>query len=176
MSPVDDARGNRLMFAIPAGFALLLVGGGAGLVALGRHEEAVTASMRSWPSTMGTVSGSGFRDVRLQDGRWVQYADTGFRYSVDGRSYDFTTSEYAGSGNPSHERSLKYHANDPVRVFYDAANPSHGALTNDRSTPDFVLVLIGAIVCALSLPFFCLAAWMLVKERRASKRPAATTG
>lgn len=174
MTEAKNAGDDRWLFAIPAGLALVLVVLGAMLVVLDRHEAAVAASMRSWPSTTGTVASSGLRDERQQDGRWAQYAETTFRYEVDGRSYDFTSSEFAGWGTSGHEHLLRYHANEPVRVFYDPADPSQGSLTNQRASPTILMLLIGAVCFALSLPFWYLSARMFVKQRRSSSAGASS--
>lgn len=168
MSNENSDAGDGWFFAIPGGLALLLVIGAAILIALGRHEAAVTSAMRSWPSTMGTVASAGLRDERQQDGSWIQFADTTVRYEVNGRSHEITFGVYAGRGTWGHEKSLRYRANDPVRVFYNPADPSQASLTNDRETPDYLGVLIGAGCLALSLPFWYLAFRMFIKQRRSS--------
>ena len=167
MTEADAAAGDRWMSAIPAGLALVLLVLGAMLIGIDRYEVALGKRMRSWPSTTATVTRSVLRDEKQQDGRWFQYTDTTFRYVVDGRAHDFTSSEYAGvHGND--ETRLRYHANDSVRVFYDPADPSQGSLTNERTSPTMLVMLLGALCFALSLPFW------YVSVRMFRKRPPAS--
>lgn len=168
MTEANDNAGDRWLFAIPAGLAFILVLLGTVCVAIDRHEVAVARRMRSWPSTTAIVTKSALRDQRQQDGRWSQYADTTFHYVVDGRSYDFTTSNYAGLGNTSTGHRLRYHANDSVRVYYDPADPSQGSLTNERTSPTIVAMVIGVVCFALSLPFWYLSVRLFRKRPRAS--------
>ncbi len=84
---------------------------------------------------------------------------------MDGRSYDITTSEYAGLGHANDGHRLRYQANDSARMFYDPAEPSNGSLTNDRPPPSILTLLIGAVCFALSLPFWYLSARMFRRSR-----------
>ena len=163
----NDAA-DRGLFAIPAGLALILVLLGAMVLAIGRHQSARAASMQSWPSTLGTVTGSGLVNVRQPSDTtgWIQRVDTSVRWTVNGRSYDVTFSDYAGRGTQGHEHLVRYHAGDPLRVFYDPAAPSQGSLTNKQTSPHVPFVLIGAACLVLSLPFWYLSARMLAKQRR----------
>lgn len=161
MSDAKDDADDRWFAAIPAGLALVLIVLGAMLIGINRHENALGVAMKSWPSTTGTVVRSGFRDERQNDGRVLQYADTKFRYEVDGHSYEFGTSEYAGYASNQHY--LHYHPKDAVRIYYDPKDPSDGSLTNERSAPIIMLVL-GVVLCALSLPFWYLSARVFRKR------------
>jgi hypothetical protein len=171
MSQVFNNPGGRWMFALPAGIALVLVLIGTMLVGIDRYEVAVAARMRTWPSTPGTVTGAGMRDQRLQDGRLAHYADTGYRYQVDGRTYTFTVSEYAGLGS-GYGHPLEYVGNAPVPIYYDPDDPSHGSVTNGQSPPTFALIVIAILLYAATLPFWYLSVrWFLSRPRA---RPAAT--
>ena len=156
MTEPSDAADDRWFSAIPAGLALVLVVLGTMMVAIDRHHVAAARAMRSWPSTTATVTSSGFRDERQQDGRWFQFEDTTFRYSVNGREYKTGTEKYAGLRQ--YEHYLHYHPNDTVRVYYDPADPASASLTNDPPMPSKVMLLIGALLFALSLPFWYFAA------------------
>jgi len=150
------------MAAIPAGLALILIVLGTMMVAIDRHEASVAEGMRSWPSTTATVVTSGLHDERRQDGTWIQFEDATFRYSVNGHEYKTGTSRYAGLRQ--YEHHLHYQPNETVRVYYDPAQPSSASLTNDPPVPSKVMLLIGALCFALSLPFFYISARMLRKR------------
>ncbi len=165
----NDASDQGL-FAIPAGLALVLLGLGAMVVLIGRHQVAKAAAMQSWPSTMGTVADAVLRNERdpKAPSGWMQRIETRVRWTVDSRSYELTFSEYAGRGTYGHEHLMRSHGG-PVRVFYDPANPSNGSLTNEQTPPHLLMLLIGIACFVLSLPFWYLSARMFVKQRRRPK-------
>lgn len=153
------------MAAIPAGLALVLIALGTMMVALDRHQVAVATGMHSWLPTTATVVASGLHDERRQDGSWIQFEDTTFRYSVNGREYKTGSSRYAGLRQ--YEHHLKYQPNDTVTVYYNPADPSGASLTNDPPMPSKVMLLIGALCFALSLPFWYVSARMFRKRPKA---------
>ncbi len=158
--------GGRGMSAIPTGIALTLLVIGGILIAVRQHGAATAAAMRSWPSTMGTITGAGLVNVRDPNDTtgWQHRSETGFRWSVDGREYHITLSEYSGRGPARDEHATRYHAGDPVRVFYDPADPSQGSLTTGLP-PSPALLVIPAGLFAVSLPFWYLAALWFAKPR-----------
>jgi hypothetical protein len=165
MTEARDTAGDRWLFAIPAGLALILIVLGTMFIALERHGAELDRRMRSWPSTTGTVTGAELQDRPNQDGRMSQYASTGYRYEVAGRTYEFTISEYVGIGIG---HKLPHQENESVRVYYDPADPSHGSLTNDPGPPHMLMLSIAVALIALSLPFLYLSARMFRKRPRAS--------
>ena len=171
--PTNPAPSGRWMFAIPGGLALVLVALGVMVAAIARYGEA----RKSWPSTTGTVTGSGVRQELYQDkdGYWNKYDETGVRYTVAGRTYSFTSRVYVGrslsSANGTAGYASHYHTNESVRVFYNPDDPSKGTITIDQ-TPSWILTLIAGICFVLSLPFWFFSGLMLWKSRRSNAKAA----
>ncbi len=165
MGTPNDAA-DRGLFAIPGGLALVLVILGVMLLAIRHHLDAKAAAMRSWPSIMGTVASCQYVDERNDNtaSGWQHRLETGYRWTVDGRGFQRTYSTYAGRGQHFDAKPTRYHVGDPIRVYYDPANPSEGSLTNDVPQPSLLMLIIGVALLVLSLPFWYLAVRMFLKQ------------
>ena len=109
------------------------------------------ATVRQWPSTMGTVLTSQLEARHSSEGGWTNYPVVQYSYRVSGQSYQSTKlapgPEVGGTG--AGKVVARYPAGAQVMVFYNPQNASDAVLETKAPAQWLMWLLLGIFDCVL---------------------------
>lgn len=163
--------GERWLPLIPVGLGALMLVLALVFAGLGWRGVRGAEAVRSWPSVEGTITGCGQAPFKSEGETQYQVRIvTGFRYEVNGKPYEFSTSEYAGWEADVADQPLPYAKDQKVTIYVDPLDPKNHALSNrgDWSAVPFAVSLLCVVI---SLPFLILGGRWLLRTRSKGAAP-----
>lgn len=148
--------------------ALVTTGLGLLMLGFGVYFLFTAQDSTSWPVAQGVIERVAIRTASNNtsasgSGSPRYYAAIAYRYTVDGQAY--RSSRFSlGSGNrmgkmhktreAAREAASAYSSGDPIRIYYDPADPAEAVLRAGANGGTYVPLVLGLLVGALG-------AWML---------------
>lgn len=153
-----------ILVGLAAVFALM----GCIFIAVGRYKTHRSEASRSWPSTEGVITASGWSDYRAPgESLPNRQASSTFHYTVNGHTYEYRRSGLLGGAATAPSPAG---APATVRVYYDPDDPADFRFDAERGQRFWAFEAVGAGCVLVTLPFWYLAMRLFARSRRT--RPA----
>ena len=154
-----------LIFALVCGgfFALVSLGGGAGLLIWGQRSRRKAQASQSWPSISGEIVQAEVRTSTTHDDEgnveYSYYPSVTYAYSVEGKPYSSSQIAFGGTIGYNQRAKAEAKLNDypvgkPVTVYYNPEKPSEAVLERQASGARWLSV-IGGILMTIGLCISC---------------------
>jgi hypothetical protein len=164
-APTDS---QRWMPLLPAGLGLVLVVLGGVFGGIGQHQRTRGEAVKTWPEVEATITAASFSPFRRSGETQDELNEvTSFHYVVEGRSYDFTSTEYIGWASDGHG-ALRRTAGQKLPLYFNPQDPSDTVLSRTGEGPLVIFVLIAGLCALLSLPFWFFAVKLQLRNLRRS--------
>jgi len=119
--------------------------------------------VNTWPTAPGVITGSQFCTKSVNHGLVYWGPCIEYRYRVNGQTFEANSKDTGEFAQSWWSRIPdNYQEDREVKVYYDPNNPGISRLTADISPRDWITIIVGAVMAALSA--FTLF-WVLLNRR-----------